>query len=127
MAKTLSKKKVGSKAAQKVKPQRMEHKLGMKFPISRIHRLMKRDRLSLRIGKQSAVMMTGILEYMCQELCEISGSLAEEAGKKRINARHITLGLQNDDELLKIFGGAIIYQGGVKPHIEKALLPDCKP
>ena len=79
---------------------------------------MKRDRLSTRVGKSSAVVMTAIMEYVCSELLDLSGSQADEAGKKRINNRHIQLAIQNDDELLKIFGGAIIFQGGVKPHIE---------
>ena len=70
--------------------------------------------------------MTAIMEYICSELLDLSGTQAEESRKKRINPRHISLALHNDDELLKIFGGAVIYQGGKKPHIEAALLPENK-
>ena len=70
--------------------------------------------------------MSAILEYIVGELCDLTGSQADVAGKKRISKRHIAQALQNDDELLKIFNGAIIFEGGVKPHIESALLPDKK-
>ena len=52
--------------------------------------------------------------------------MAKNAGKKRINPRHIQLALGEDDELSKLVNKAIITQGGVMPGIHAALLPNKK-
>ena len=88
--------------------------------------MMRRDSLNDRIGKQGAIALTSALEYLTSEILEIAGNLAQEARKKRIVNRHLMLGIQTDDELAKCFNGIIMYQGGVRPKIEDALLPKKK-
>ena len=120
--KSISNKK--SKGAQAKKPNVTgAAKAHIVMPPARIMRMMRRDRLQQRIGKSSAVFMAGVLDYICSEILECSGDVAETAGKKRINPRHLKLAIANDEELTKLTIGSIIHEGGVKPHIEEAHLP----
>ena len=93
------------------------------IPPSRIMRLMKRDRMAKTIRRDSSIYLAGVLDYLVQEIMELSGNIAEGQKKSRINPRHIKLALADDEELCKIFGSAIIHDGGVPPKIEQALLP----
>ena len=68
---------------------------------------MRRDRLSKSIGKQSMVVKTAVLEYVCSEILELSGSTALEMKKKRIVPRHLMLAIGGDEELSKLCGSAI--------------------
>ena len=71
-------------------------KAGLKFPVSRIGRMMRRDRLARTMGKNSMVVMTAALEYICSEILELAGSTAQEMKKKRIVPRHIMLAIGGD-------------------------------
>ena len=71
----------------------MKEKTGVTFPIPRVMRLLKRDRLNQRIGKSSAIVMTAVMEYIASEILELAGNVAQEAHKKRIVPRHISLAL----------------------------------
>ena len=93
------------------------------LPPSRIMKLMRRDRLSQTIRRDSSVFMAGVLDYLCQEIMELSGEYAMKMKKSMIKPRHIKLAINDDEELCKIFGQAVIREGGVVPHIEEALLP----
>ena len=46
-----------------------------------------------------------------------------EGKKTRVAPRHIQLAIRNDEELNQLLSGVTIAEGGVMPHIEKALLP----
>ena len=70
--------------------------------------------------------MAGIMDYIAGEILELAGENAIQDKKKRINPRHIKLAIANDDELNKLLAGCVIHEGGVKPHIEEALLPNKK-
>ena len=52
--------------------------------------------------------MAAVLEYITSEILEISGTLADESHKKRINNRHLLLAIQKDDELSKLFNGIVV-------------------
>ena len=101
----------------------MKEKTGVTFPIARVFRLLKKDRLNQRIAKSSAIVMTAVMEYITSEILELAGNVAVDAHKKRIVPRHISLALQQDDELAKMVSGCIIHEGGVKPGIHPALMP----
>ena len=109
------------KASKAAKGETAQHRAGIVFPVSRFMRLMREDRLNERIGKGAAICMAAVTEYLVSELLEISGNIAEEGGKKRINNRHLLLAVRNDDELRKMFNDIVIHEGGVLPHIESAL------
>ena len=95
---------------------------GLIFPVSRVGRLLKRDRINTRIGRDATVVMTAVMEYIAHEIIELSISAAKDGHKKRIIPKHISLALANDDELAKLCGGSMISQGCVRPHIEEVLL-----
>lgn len=67
--------------------------------------------------------MTAVLEYLAAEVLETSGNVSHDLRRGRINPRHITLAVKNDEEIDKLLGDVVISQGGVKPHIEPVLLP----
>ena len=81
-------------------------------------KLMRTDRLGQRIQKNAAIFMAAALEYIATELWDSAGTIAQEAGKKRIIPRHIKLAISQDEELSKILAGSVIHEGGVRPHIE---------
>ena len=95
---------------------------GLMFPISRVHKLLRADRINKTIGKGSAVVLTAVLEYLTSEILELASQEAKNVGRKRVNARHIQLAICQDDELSKMLSGMIITQGGVKPNIHPELL-----
>merc|ERR1711959_243027 len=114
---TASKSKAKARAVSSAK------RAGVMLPPTKIMKLMKRDRLNKTIRRDSSIYMAGVLEYLAQEIFELSGEIAKKEKKARINPRHIKLALSDDEELFKIFGSALIHEGGVVPHIEQALLP----
>ena len=106
----------------KRKPKSGHQRTGLIFPIPRVQKLLKRDRINRMVSKGSAIVLTAVLEYLTSEIMELSAQVAKNAGKKRIAARHIQLALCEDDELSKLVSGMIISQGGVKPNIHPTLL-----
>ena len=85
-------------------------------------RLMKRDRVNTRIGRASAIVMTAVMEYVASEILECAGEQAKAVGRQRIAPRQIQLALSQDPELGRLCKGAVISEGGVRPHIEESLL-----
>ena len=96
------------------------------FPIPRVTKLMRRDRLAPRVGRRPAVVMTAVMEYIASEILELAGNVCQEAGKKRLGPRHVMLAIANDEELSKVVSGAIFHESGVAPNVEPALLPQKK-
>jgi histone H2A len=93
------------------------------FPVGRINRMMKAGRYAERVGAGAPVYLAAVLEYLTSEILELSIQAAQDNKRNRITPRHITLAVRNDEELNKLIGGTIIANGGVLPHINKALLP----
>ena len=64
------------------------------FPCGRIARHMRKLRLSDRIGQSAPVYMAGVLDYICSEILEGAGLVAEQHKKKNqvkpyIKPKHI--------------------------------------
>ncbi|KAJ8683061.1 hypothetical protein QAD02_018853 [Eretmocerus hayati] len=98
-------------------------KAGLQFPVGRILRHLKDGNYAERISPGAAVWTAAVLEYLAAELLELAGNAAADNKKNRINPRHVTLAIRNDEELDKLLRGVTIAQGGVLPHIERVLLP----
>lgn len=98
-------------------------KAGLQFPVGRISRYLRKNRVSARVGASAPVYAAAVLEYLCAEVLELSGNAARDHKKKRIIPRHIQLAVRNDEELNKLFGGVTIASGGVLPNIHAILLP----
>ncbi|KAM8976498.1 histone H2A-like [Pelodytes ibericus] len=98
-------------------------KAGLQFPVSRVHRFLKKGNYAVRIGTGAAIYLAATLEYLCAEVLELSGNAARDNKKSRIYPRHIQLAVRNDEELSKLFDGVTIADGGVLPNIHSILLP----
>ena len=95
---------------------------GLILPITKIMKLMKKDRLAKQVGMRPAIVMTAVCEYICTEILDLASTIAQENNKKRIVPRHLMLAISQDEELSKVINHAIWHESGVAPHIEKALL-----
>ena len=82
---------------------------GLLFPVSKVMSLMRKDRLNARIQKKAAIMMAGVLEYICAEIFENAGNYALLKGKKRLINRHLQISMSDDPELMKLMAGSIIF------------------
>ena len=98
-------------------------KAGLQFPVGRLARFMRNQRVAARIGAGAPVYMAAVLEYLAAEILELAGNAAKDNKKARIIPRHIQLAVRNDEELNKLFGSVTIAQGGVLPNIHSVLLP----
>ena len=96
------------------------------FPVARSIRLMKEGRLSERISVTAGAFMAGVLEYICAEILEMAGNVAEEQGRKTITPKHINLGVRADAELNKMMNNIVISQGGMLPNVHEFLVPPKK-
>lgn len=111
------KKAAGAKAVSK------SSKAGLSFPVGRIARYMKKQKVSDRIGAGAPVYLAAVLEYLSAEILELAGNAAKDNKKTRIIPRHIQLAVRNDEELNKLLGGVTIASGGVLPNIHATLVP----
>ena len=112
--------KKGSKATSR------SAKAGLQFPVGRVARYMRNQRVAARIGGGAPVYMAAVLEYLAAEILELAGNAARDNKKSRIVPRHIQLAVRNDEELNKLLGGVTIASGGVLPNIHAVLLPKSK-
>ena len=96
---------------------------GLQFPVGRIGRYIRQQRLAPRVGAGAPVYMAAVLEYLCAEILELAGNAARDNKRKRIIPRHLQLAVRNDEELNKLLGGVTIAAGGVLPNIHQVLLP----
>ncbi|KAH7928623.1 histone-fold-containing protein [Leucogyrophana mollusca] len=123
-AKASGKAKVGGKVkGDNTKSVSRSTKAGLQFPVSRIHRMLRKSNYSARIGAGAPVYLAAVLEYLSAEILELAGNAARDNKKRRINPRHLQLAIRNDEELSKLLGDVIISEGGVVPFINPALLP----
>jgi len=113
----------GKARGAEVKSQSRSSKAGLQFPVSRMHRLLKKGNYSKRIGAGAPVYLAAVLEYLAAEILELAGNAARDNKKKRIIPRHLQLAIRNDEELNRLLGDVIISQGGVVPFINPELLP----
>jgi histone H2A len=90
---------------------------GLILPVGRVARYLKR-RHKGPVSAGAAVYLTAVMEYMTAEMLDISGTLATNSGRKRIDNRSLYLTLQGDEDMQKLFYklGCIIPGGGVVPN-----------
>merc|ERR1712110_662269 len=95
---------------------------GLNFPVGRVMRYLRKGRFASRVGSGAPVYMAAVLEYLTAEVLELSGNAAKSYKKSRIVPRHVFLAVKEDTELDRLLSSTLITNGGVKEHIEPALL-----
>ena len=116
----------GGRGKKAAKATTRSAKAGLQFPVGRIARFLRAQRVAARVGAGAPVYMAAVLEYLAAEILELAGNAARDNKKSRIIPRHIQLAVRNDEELNKLLGGVTIAQGGVLPNIHAVLLPKKK-
>ncbi|XP_046856762.1 core histone macro-H2A.1-like [Xenia sp. Carnegie-2017] len=111
----------GGKAAKRARSTRSQ-KAGLIFPVSRVHRFLRKTTHHYRIASGAPVYQAAVMEYLTAEILELAGNAARDNKRSRIIPRHILLAIANDDELHKLLRGVTIAQGGVLPKIHPELL-----
>jgi histone H2A len=113
----------GGRGGAKKKHESRSAKAGLQFPVGRIARHMKNARVASRIGAGAPVYLAAVLEYLVAEILELAGNAAKDNKRTRINPRHITLAVRNDEELDILLKNVTVASGGVLPNIHRILLP----
>ncbi|XP_074649896.1 histone H2A-like [Tubulanus polymorphus] len=111
----------GGKSKSKTKSR--SSRAGLQFPVSRIHRFMRKGNYAERVGGGAPVYLAAVLEYLAAEILELAGNAARDNKRTRIIPRHIQLAVRNDEELNRLLAKVTIAQGGVLPNIHNVLLP----
>ncbi|XP_041988027.1 histone H2A-beta, sperm-like [Aricia agestis] len=112
-----------SSKARRAKAKSRSSRAGLYFPVSRIHKILKKGNYAPRIGAGAPVYLAAALEYLTAEILELAADVAKESKKTRILPRHILFAIKNDEELSRMLTGVTISRGGVCPAIHPLLLP----
>lgn len=91
-----------------VKNCRLESKLDLCFPVTRITRYMREMKLADQISVKAGVVMATVLEYMTAELLTTSGTVCTEAKRTRIHPQHIKLAIKKDLEMGDLLGNTLV-------------------
>ncbi|XP_060632151.2 histone H2A, sperm-like [Anolis sagrei] len=78
---------------------------GLIFPVSRIHRFLRRGDYAERIGSGASVYMAAVLQYLTYDIVDIAGNIASGDEKRRIVPEHLQQAISNDTELHSLLGG----------------------
>ncbi|XP_058830909.1 histone H2A-beta, sperm-like [Topomyia yanbarensis] len=89
----------------------------LRFPVGRIHRLLKKGNYANRIGAGASVYLTAVMEYIATEILELAGNNARDARKVRIIPRHLMMAIEFDAELRQVLGHGTIPQAGIIPQM----------
>jgi histone H2A len=78
-------------------------KSGVLFPVSRLHRFLRRSSPKNRVSVSASIYIAAVMEYLCAEVLELSGNAARDNRRTRVTPRHIFLAVTIDEELKKVF------------------------
>ncbi|XP_062827127.1 late histone H2A.2.2 [Anolis carolinensis] len=116
--------KQGGKA--RATSQSRSSRAGLRFPVARIHRFLRKGNYAKRVGAGASVYLAAVLEYLTAEILELAGNIARDAQRNRITPRHLMVAIRLDQEINKVLGKVTIAQGGVLPNVQAAILPKHK-
>ena len=99
--------------------------------MGRIGRYMKKMRLSERLGQSAPVFMCGVIDYLCSEMLEGAGVIAEQHKPKQqlrpqIKPKHIQMSVRGDPELETFMANTQISDGGSAVNVNEFLFPPKK-
>ena len=92
----------GGKSSKRAKAVSRSAKAGLQFPVSRVHRYLRKCTHHFRIAAGAPVYQAAVMEYLCAEILELAGNAARDNKKSRIIPRHILLAVANDEELHQV-------------------------
>lgn len=98
-------------------------KAGLQLPVGHISRYLHQGKYATCMGAGAPVYLAAVLEYLFAEIVELTGNAARDNKKTRIVPCHITLAVENDEQLNKLLGSVTIASGGILPNIHAVLLP----
>lgn len=125
-------------------PQTIKHtnktrseKAGLIFPVGRIHRIMKSRApkcktadgklRSGRVSGNAAIYMATILEYLCNEVLDLTAESVKKTKTKRITPQIINTTIKNDEVLKQLFKDVnIVNSSEVGIYNEKLLTLSAK-
>ena len=105
------------------KKKTQEQLAGLDMSVSRVYRLLKQSSSRKRLSKLSAVGVAAAVQYLIEEILEVSIKLARDHKKMRIVPHYIMLAVRKDAELDMLLKDVVIAQGGVQEKIHHVLLP----
>ena len=103
-----------------------QQRSGLIFAPSRCNRYLKQGRYSTRYGSSAGVFMAGVLQYLSEEILDLTATMCNDHKKKTISPKHLNLALRSDPELSKMMYLSQISEGGMLVQYSKDLFPDNK-
>lgn len=110
--------KKAPKTPAKKKKLTMQERANVIFPVTRIKRYLRENAGVAAITPTAAIAMAAGLEYIVSELLDVTIHDTLPKGtesKERILPHHLTLTINKDVELKKLFAFAMVRSGGVTP------------
>ena len=95
---------------------------GLIFAPARCQRYLRSGRYADRMGASAGVFMAGVLQYLSEEILELSGKMCLQHKRTNITPQHINLALRSDEELSKMLYMSQISDGGQMVHVDDRLL-----
>lgn len=108
------------------------NRAGLMMPVGRIDSLLKKSKFNRgRIGGKTSVYMAGVLQYIMEELLELSKTNGPQkkrdvGGSFRISKRHVMLAIESDAEFKSLFKNFCITGAGIMPTLKSHRVSDYK-
>lgn len=120
------------KKASTAKKIKRSDRAGLVMPVGRIDSLLKKSKFNRgRIGGKTSVFMAGVLQYVMEELLDLSKDQGVQkkggdAAAWRISKRHVMLAIESDREFKSLFKDFCITRAGIAPTLKSRRVSDYK-
>jgi histone H3 len=112
-----------NKSSRTKAPVTKESRADLRFSVTRTEGFFNIYRR--KVQSTTKVHMAAVLEFITAEIFEEAVKYSKSNKKKQVTPRHIFMAIHTDDDLSSLLPDTV-YDGGVVPHIHKALLKDGK-
>ncbi|XP_034037691.1 histone H2A-beta, sperm-like [Thalassophryne amazonica] len=86
---------------------------GLQFPVTRVHRLLRKGNYVKHVGTRAPVYSGAVLVYLTAEILELAENTARDNKKTPIIPHHLQLAGCTAEELNKLLGRETISQAGM--------------
>lgn len=94
-------------------------KAGLIMPVGRIKRQMRSFSNMDRVSISGAIAIAGTMQYLIEELCELSAAVALDTNAKRVTPRIIQKVIHDDAELSDLLRTSVVVGGGHALYLNK--------